>query len=155
MEPQHVTFRAAVEADLPATVSLLADDELGRVREDPRLPLAAGYVQAFRAIATDANQLLAVAVDGAGNVIGTLHLTFIPGIARLGAWRGQIEAVRVARQHRGSGLGRRMLEWAISRCRSRGCGLVQLTTDKSRPDAHRVYEKLGFVASHQGYKLPL
>ena len=88
-------------------------------------------------------------------VIGTLQLTFIPGLARTGAWRGQIEAVRIAETHRGSGVGQQMFEWAIEQCRARGCKLVQLTTDKARPDAHRFYERLGFVGSHIGYKLTL
>ncbi len=84
--------------------------------------------------------------------MGTLQLTFIPGLARGGALRGQIEAVRVARSHRGAGLGRAMMNWAITECRARGCGLVQLTTDRSRTDAHRFYDGLGFVPSHVGYK---
>ena len=88
-------------------------------------------------------------------VIGTMQISFIPGIARLGAWRGQIEAVRIAKEDRSSGVGQRMFEWAISQCRSRGCKLVQLTTDKTRPAAHRFYEQLGFVPSHVGYKLSL
>jgi GNAT superfamily N-acetyltransferase len=155
MEREQVTFRSAEDADLPAVISLLADDEIGRLREDPRLPLAQEYMEAFCAIKTDRNQLLAVAVDGAGLVIGTLQISFIPGISRMGAWRGQIEAVRIAKGYRSSGLGQRMFEWAISQCRSRGCSLVQLTTDKSRPDAHNFYEKLDFVPSHVGYKLRL
>jgi len=118
------------------------------------LPLDERYVAAFRAIEADANQQLVVVVDGA-EVIGTLQLSFIPGIARMGAWRGQIEAVRIAAHRRDSGLGQKMFEWAIATCRSRGCNLVQLTTDRSRADAHRFYEKLGFVASHVGYKLAL
>ena len=88
-------------------------------------------------------------------MVGTLQLSFIPGIARSGAWRGQIEAVRVAASVRSEGLGQQMFEWAIEQCRARGCQLVQLTTDKRRPDAHRFYDRLGFVASHEGYKLNL
>ena len=106
------------------------------------------------AIAADTNQQLVVAVQG-DTVVGTLQLSFIPGMARRGAWRGQIEAVRIAAPLRGSGLGHRMFEWAIDTCRARGCQLVQLTTDKTRSDAHRFYESLGFVASHEGYKLTL
>jgi len=155
MVREQITFRAAEDADLPAVVSLLADDDLGQLREDPRLPLAQEYREAFQAIKADPNQLLVVAVDGAGVVVGTLQVSFIPGIARVGAWRGQIEAVRIAKKHRSSGLGQRMFEWAISQCRSRGCNLVQLTTDKARPDAQRFYEKLDFVPSHVGYKLKL
>jgi GNAT superfamily N-acetyltransferase len=149
-----VVFRRAASSDLPAIVRLLAEDELGREREDARLPLDQAYVEAFRAIDADPNQLLAVAVDGA-DVVGTLQLSFIPGLARKGAWRGQIEAVRIAASRRGSGLGRRMFAWAIGECRARGCRLVQLTTDRKRPEAHRFYERLGFVASHTGYKLAL
>ncbi len=152
MEP--IIFRKASEGDLPAIVALLADDALGQGREDPRLPLAPAYVAAFRAIESDTNQLLAVAANGDA-VVGTMQVSFIPGVSRGGAWRGQIEAVRVADSHRSSGLGRRMIEWAIDQCRARGCTMIQLTTDKARADAHRFYERLGFRASHEGYKLPL
>jgi GNAT superfamily N-acetyltransferase len=154
MEPSNVTFRKAEAGDLVAIVKILADDALGQHREDSSLPLADDYVQAFGAIDADANQFLAVAeIDGA--VAATMQLSFIPGLARKGSWRGQIEAVRVASAHRRSGLGQLMFEWAIEACRAKGCHLLQLTTDKSRPDAHRFYERLGFVASHEGYKLAL
>jgi GNAT superfamily N-acetyltransferase len=149
---EHIAFRSALLSDVPAIVVLLADDALGSHREITGTPLDPRYVAAFQAIAADANQRLAVVVDN-DEVIGTLQISFIPGIARMGAWRGQIEAVRIAKNRRDSGLGQRMLEWAISECRLRGCSLVQLTTDKSRADAHRFYEKLGFTASHEGYKL--
>jgi GNAT superfamily N-acetyltransferase len=98
--------------------------------------------------------VLAVAEQD-GRVVGCLQISFIPGLSRLGMWRGQIEAVRVASGQRGSGLGKAMLAWAIEQCRARGCGLVQLTTDKRRPQAHRFYESLGFEASHEGMKLTL
>ncbi len=153
MEPDHITFRAAGEADLVAIVAMLADDDIGKLREDPSVPLASAYVQAFAAIKADANQLLAVAVDSDGVIVGSLQLTFIPGFARRGAWRGEIEAVRIAKDRRGFGLGQQMIQWAISQCRERGCSLVQLTMDKARTDSHRFYEKLGFVASHEGFKL--
>ncbi|MGA7813806.1 GNAT family N-acetyltransferase [Caballeronia sp.] len=152
---EQIVFRSALLTDVPAIVALLADDKLGSQREITTLPLDPRYIAAFRAIDADANQRLVVVVDDNDTVIGTLQLSFIPGIARMGAWRGQIEAVRIAAPQRDSGLGRRMLEWAISQCRSRDCSLVQLTTDKSRVDAQRFYEKLGFVASHEGYKLAL
>ncbi len=151
---ESIIFRSALLSDVPAIVALLADDELGSQREAIGVPLDPGYVAAFQAIEADANQRLVVVVDGS-EVIGTLQLSFIPGMARKGAWRGQIEAVRIATHRRDVGLGERMFKWAISECRSRGCHLVQLTTDKSRVDAHRFYEKLGFVASHEGYKLAL
>jgi GNAT superfamily N-acetyltransferase len=133
---------------------MLADDALGTTREDSRLPLARGYTDAFAAIAADPNQLLAV-VEDAGEVVGTLQLTFIPGLSHQGAWRGQIEAVRIAASRRGQGLGERLIGWAVEECRARGCLMVQLTTNLSRKDAHRFYERLGFRHSHAGYKLSL
>lgn len=149
-----VTFRRAESHDLPAIVAMLADDALGSTREDPRLPLAPAYLDAFAAIQADPNQLLAVAEED-GPLAGTLQLTFLPGLSHMGAWRGQIEAVRVAATRRGSGLGAQMIEWAVEQCRARGCRMVQLTTSTSRKDAHRFYERLGFRHTHAGYKLSL
>ncbi|GGH26158.1 acetyltransferase [Alsobacter metallidurans] len=154
MSGSQVTFRRALAADVPAIVDLLADDALGAAREKPGLPLDRRYADAFAAIDRDPNQLLAVVSDGNG-IIGCLQISFIPGLSRLGLWRGQIESVRIAASHRGGGLGRRMFEWAIEQCRARGCGLVQLTSDKSRADALRFYDGLGFKASHEGLKLEL
>jgi GNAT superfamily N-acetyltransferase len=152
MTLQGVAFRAAAAGDLEAIVALLADDPLGRDREtvpiggiDPR------YRDAFAAIGRDPNQLLAVA-ERDGRVVGVLQLSFIPGLTRRGMWRGQIEGVRVATAERGGGIGRALIEWAIGQCRERGCGFVQLTSDKRRPAAHRFYEALGFAATHEGYK---
>jgi ribosomal protein S18 acetylase RimI-like enzyme len=147
-------IRRAAAPDLPAIVRLLADDELGQTRERADLPLDNRYIAGFAAMAADPNQLFAV-VEDASEVIGCLQISFIPGLSRLGTWRGQIESVRIASARRGTGLGRVMFAWAIERCRERGCGLVQLTTDKARPDALRFYEDLGFVASHEGLKLAL
>ena len=147
-------FRRATKADLPAIIALLADYKLGQGREDAADPPNPAYLAAFAAIDADANQLLAV-VEEAGRVIGCLQLSFIPGLSRLGMWRGQIESVRIAADQRGGGLGRQMFEWAIAACRTRGCGLVQLTTDKQRPEARRFYESLGFIPSHEGMKLAL
>lgn len=147
-------FRRANAADLEDIVALLADDELGRRREDPDPPLNPRYIDAFAAIDADRNQFLAVVEEG-GEIVGCLQLSFIPGLSRLGLWRGQIESVRIASSRRGGGLGKRMFEWAIDECRKRGCEIVQLTTDKSRADARRFYEQLGFVASHKGMKLAL
>lgn len=133
---------------------MLADDELGCKREDPSVPLNQKYSDSFAAISRDPNQLLTV-VEHKGHLLGCLHLTFIPGLSRLGMWRGQIESVRIATDCRGRGLGRKMFEWAITECGKRGCGLVQLTTDKSREEAVQFYESLGFRASHEGMKLDL
>ncbi len=149
-----IAFRRARVSDLPAIIALLADDELGRAREDVSLPLNPAYPAAFNAIDADPNQLLAV-VSEDERVVGTLQISFIPGLSRQGALRGQIEGVRIAADRRGSGLGHRVFDWAIEACRSRGYVLVQLTTDAGRPEAHRFYENHGFVASHLGYKKPL
>ncbi|ASR08429.1 GNAT family N-acetyltransferase [Rhizobium leguminosarum bv. viciae 248] len=148
-------FRLARLSDLAAIVRLLGDDDLGGAREIVSDPVDARYLSAFAAIEADANQLLAVATDAADQVVGSLQLSFLPGLSRTGMWRGQIESVRVARDLRGSGLGAQFIEWAIAQCAERGCGLVQLTSDKARQDAIRFYERLGFVASHEGLKRTL
>ena len=145
-------FRLARQSDLAAIVRLLADDDLGGTREIISEPVDARYLSAFAAIEADANQLLAVTIDASDRVVGCLQLSFIPGLSRTGMWRGQIESVRVASDLRGSGLGSAFIEWAIGQCAARGCGLVQLTSDKTRADSIRFYEKLGFVASHEGLK---
>ncbi len=146
--------RQAHHADLPAIVAMLADDVLGQTREDAGPPLNPAYAEAFAAIARDPNQFAAVLED-AGEVVGYLQLTFIPGLSLKGMLRGQIESVRIASSRRGQGLGHVMLQWAIAECRRRGCGLVQLAMNKSRDDTLRFYKSLGFVASHEGMKLTL
>ncbi|MBX4864275.1 GNAT family N-acetyltransferase [Rhizobium sophorae] len=145
-------FRLARQSDLAAIIRLLADDDLGTTREIVSDPVDARYLSAFAAIEADANQLLAVANDAADRVVGCLQVSFVPGLSRTGMWRGQIESVRIASDLRGSGLGAQFIEWAIAQCAERGCGLVQLTSDKRRGDAIRFYERLGFVASHEGLK---
>ena len=154
-EPAPVLLRLAREDDVPAIVELLAADQLGASRDGVRdASDLAAYEQAFRAIAADPAHLLVVA-DADGLVVGTLQLSFLPGLARRGALRAQVEAVRIADGVRGGGLGAAMLQWAIDEARRRDCALVQLTSDKSRTSAHRFYERLGFVASHEGMKLKL
>jgi GNAT superfamily N-acetyltransferase len=152
--PNEITFRRAVESDLTAIIAMLSDDDLGEAREDPATPVNRCYVEAFAAVAADENQFLAVVSVG-GAVAGCLQISFIPGISRLGMWRGQIEGVRIALSHRGSGLGGAFIRWAVDMCEEKGCGLVQLTSDKKRADAIRFYEALGFVASHEGMKISL
>jgi len=147
----NVAIRRAVADDVPAIVDMLADDPLGAKRERPG---DARYTEAFKEIDADPRQVLVVA-DVGGEVVGTLQLTFIPGLSRVGATRALIEAVRVRSDQRGSGLGGRLIEWAIDTAREQGAAMVQLTTDASRVDAHRFYERLGFVASHVGMKLAL
>jgi GNAT superfamily N-acetyltransferase len=150
-----VVLRRAEAGDIPAVVGLLAADQLGATRDGVNTAQdLAAYQLAFRAIDADPAHVLVVAQAGQ-QLVATMQLSFIPGLARRGALRAQIEAVRVHESCRGRGLGAAMLGWAIEEARRRGCGLVQLTTDKARRDAHRFYERLGFVASHQGMKLRL
>jgi GNAT superfamily N-acetyltransferase len=148
-----VTFRRAERRDLADIVRLLADDPLGKDREQApdRDGVEDAYERAFRAISDDPRQLLVVAVDG-DRVVGTLQLSFIPYLTFTGGERAQVEAVRIAAGERGRGLGRRMIEWSIDEARRRGCHLVQLTTNRARPDARRFYESLGFEATHDGVK---
>jgi len=146
-------MRRATRDDLEDIVAMLADDVLGAGREVRGKTLDHCYEAAFNAIEADSNQLLAIFEDD--HLVGCLQLTFIPGLSRRGALRGQIEGVRIAAGRRGEGLGTEMFNLAIDECRRRGCRYVQLTADKSRTDAHRFYERLGFVASHEGMKLAL
>lgn len=159
---QEVTFRAATVDDLPEIVRLLADDPLGAARETPAAgpsgagadPVPAPYAAAFAAIEKDPNNLLVVAEAG-GRVAGTMQITYIPGLTYTGGERAQIEGVRIAAEQRGRGIGQAMIGWAIEQARFRGCRLVQLTTDRQRPDAVRFYQKMGFRPSHMGMKFHL
>lgn len=149
-----VQVRRAVRSDLPGIVSMLHDDGLGRAREDPSLPLDARYIAAFERLDGEDDHLMLV-LQQDDLVVGYLQLSFIPGLSQRGLLRGHIEAVRIAGDRRGQGLGTILLNRAIDECRARGCGLVQLTSDKKRIDARRFYERVGFVASHEGFKLQL
>ncbi|MEU9388558.1 GNAT family N-acetyltransferase [Streptomyces sp. NPDC048324] len=145
-------IRPATPDDVPEIVAMLADDPLGARRESP--DDLAPYLAALERLTADPHQHLVVAVRE-DRVVGTLQLTIIPGLSRRGATRSIIEAVRIHADERGSGLGTRLIEWAIEASRREGCQLVQLTSDNTRTDAHRFYERLGFTASHVGFKLPL
>jgi GNAT superfamily N-acetyltransferase len=149
-----VTLRDARRDEVPAIVRMLADDTLGASREMTEEPLPASYYAAFDALARDPNNRLLIAERG-GEIVGTLQITLIVGLSRRGAKRALIEAVRVVSANRGQGIGEEIIGAAIDIARREGCSMVQLTTDKSRKDAHRFYEKLGFVASHEGMKLML
>ena len=146
-----VSARAALIDDLPAIVGLLADDFLGQGRENVGPPLHSDYFDAFEAIEDDPNQVFVV-FESEGVIVGCLQLSFIPGLSRQGAWRCQIESVRISSERRGTGLGKEMISWAIDTCRERGCQIIQLTSDKTRYDAAEFYSSLGFVASHEGFK---
>ena len=146
-------FRTATRRDLPAIVALLADED---TVVDPRtVEVDDAYARAFEAVDADARNEMVVLDDGAGTVLGYLQITYIPGLGRHGQERALIEAVRVRADRRGAGLGRALLSHVIERARERGCTLVQLTSNKRRTEAHRFYGSLGFVPSHDGFKLPL
>ncbi|HEX2830829.1 MAG TPA: GNAT family N-acetyltransferase [Burkholderiales bacterium] len=144
----------ATRDDLPEIVRLLADDPLGAKRETYAVPLPDAYYAAFDAIARDDNNELVVARSDA-RIVGVLQVTFIPNITYRGGWRALIEGVRVAADARSAGVGRELVSRAIERARARRCHMVQLTSDKTRPDAIRFYQDLGFEASHEGLKLHL
>jgi GNAT superfamily N-acetyltransferase len=146
-----VTFRTATRDDLPRIVELIADDAVAAARTGA---LGPAHVAGFEAVEASPNDELVVA-ELDGEVVGTMQLTFIPGISRNGTTRLQVEAVRVDRRLRGQGIGRLLMEHAHARGRERGCALAQLTSDKQRPDAHRFYGSLGYAPSHEGFKLTL
>ena len=150
----NLDFREARETDITDLVKLLADDVLGASREDLKLPLDRRYTDAFYSIEKDGNNELIV-VESNGELVGMLQLTFIPYLTHTGSWRCLIEGVRIANTHRGMGLGSKLVSWAIDRAKTRNCSIVQLTSDKQRPEAIRFYESHGFEATHEGFKLKL
>src|SRR5215218_5092757 len=151
MTPQDLRFRLATRTDLPAIVRTLADDDLGRQREHDENPLPAAYHLAFEQIESDPNHELIVA-ELNGEVIGTLHLMFLPSISFQGRLRAQVESVRVDKNYQNRGIGSEMMKWTIERARGCGAHVVQLTTHQSRANADRFYERLGFKATHLGMK---
>ncbi|WP_190808925.1 GNAT family N-acetyltransferase [Flagellimonas sp. S3867] len=146
-------FRKATKGDVTAIVQMIADDELGRFRENFQNPLPKEYYEAFENINGDNNQELMVVEDENGLVLGTFQLTFIQYLTYQGGIRAQIEAVRIHKDQRGTGLGITMFQWAIERAKERNAHVLQLTTDKKRPQALNFYKKLGFIASHEGMKI--
>lgn len=148
-------FRKANLSDLSAIIEMIADDELGKTREDFRTPLPKFYVDAFHIIEKDENQEIIVVENQNKEIIGTLQLTFIQYLNRKASLRAQIETVRVRSDQRGNGVGRKMMQYAIDRAKERKAYLIQLTTDKKRPKALKFYKNLGFISSHQGMKLHL
>lgn len=147
-------FREAEESDLKHIVRMLSDDDLGQTRERYETPLPKEYSGAFNAVKRQEGNSIILAEES-GEVFGCMQLTIIPGLSRLGMKRAQIESVRIDRAHRGRKIGEALFKEAIRIEEENYCGLVQLTTDKQRPDALRFYEKLGFEASHEGMKLSL
>ncbi len=149
-----LNFRLATRADVPTLVAMLADDALGAQREQFTDPLPLAYYAAFEALDRDPNNELILACLG-DRVIGMLQLTYIPSLSYQGGWRALIESVRVDAAYRSQGIGRQLMVWTLDRAKARGCHLAQLSTHKSRVDAHRFYERLGFEKSHVGMKLSL
>ncbi|HEX6956976.1 MAG TPA: GNAT family N-acetyltransferase [Ferrovibrio sp.] len=149
-----LTIRKATRADVPAIIRMLADDILGAKREAYADPLPQAYYDAFETIARS-EMTEQIVAEQDGRIVGSMQLTYIPGLSRQGMSRAVIEAVRIDTPLRGKGLGSVMIRWAIARAREKGCGVIQLTSDKARLDAHRFYERLGFKASHIGMKMDL
>lgn len=150
----NILIRRATRDDVPTILRLLADDMLGSKRESVEDVIPESYYTAFEAISSEKNQFLAI-VEYEGRAVGTMQITYLPNMSYQGAWRTLIEGVHVDKAFRGRGIGQWMIEWAIAEARKRGCRFVQLTSNKARKDAHRFYERLGFSASHEGFKLDL
>lgn len=150
----NIEIREATEKDLDSIVAMLADDPLGSMRESYEQPLPNSYREAFQAISSDPNNELIVACYE-NEVIGVQQITFTPYITYQGGWRATIEGVRTSSSVRSKGIGSELINWAIQRAKERGCHLIQLTTDKTREDALRFYERLGFTATHEGMKMKL
>lgn len=154
MQQQAPTFRQAKHADLPHIIDMLADDPLGAQREDNQRPILPAYEAAFTAIEKNPdNQLVVVEIEG--QLVGIIQLTILPNLTHQGTSRALIEGVRIHSDYRSQGIGTKIFEWAITQAKQCGCSMVQLTSDKQRPEAIRFYERLGFTASHEGMKLAL
>ncbi|MGX1166507.1 ribosomal protein S18 acetylase RimI-like enzyme [Bradyrhizobium sp. USDA 372] len=149
MSAETVSIRPARREDVAAIVAMLADDHLGRARERVEDPLPAAYYDAFARVERDPNLTLVVA-ESAGRVVGCLQLAILPGLSSQGGSRGLLEDVRVAADCRSRGIGERLVQWAVTEAKARGCNLVELLTHQTRVDAQRFYERLGFAASHVG-----
>ena len=149
-----IVIRPITNEDLPRIVALLADDALGAKRELPSEPLHVDYQRAYESILADDNQNVYACIQD-GRIVGCMQLSFIPGLSHVGSWRAQVESIRVASAARGQRVGERMIAFAIERAKAKGCRFLQLTTDKTRLDARRFYERLGFKATHEGMKLAL
>ncbi len=147
-------IREATMDDLPRIVKLMAEDTLGRSREDFSVPLKACYVEAFKNICEDKNSILLVACEN-GEVVGSLQVTFTQYLSHEGSRRATIENVHVFEKCRNRGVGTQLMCHAISLAKDEKCSIVQLTSNKSRKDAHRFYERIGFRATHEGMKLSL
>ncbi len=152
----QLNYRQATKEDLPQIIQMLVDDQLGNSREDPSIPINQNYLDAFEVIDADKNnELIVLDSDNVekASIVGILQLTYIPYLTYKGSWRCLIEGVRIHPDHRGKGLGTDLFKWAIQRAKQKHCNIVQLTSNKTRTEAIRFYESLGFEASHEGFKL--
>ena len=149
MNAESVSIRPACREDVAAIVAMLADDHLGSARERVEDPLPASYYEAFARVERDQNLELVVA-DSEGRVVGCLQLAILPGLSSQGGLRGLLEDVRVASDCRSRGIGEKLVQWAVTEAKARGCNLVELLTHQTRTDAQRFYKRLGFTASHVG-----
>lgn len=146
-----LTFRQARPDDLAFIIGLIVEDSIVDSGDDAAAAMEPAYLEALAAITADPNQEMLV-VERDGETVGCFQLSYLPGLMRRGMWRGQIELVHVSAANQGRGIGSEMMRWALERCRERGCGMIQLTSNKKRLDAHRFYERLGFLKSHEGFK---
>ncbi|QOY34922.1 GNAT family N-acetyltransferase [Anaerobacillus isosaccharinicus] len=154
MNTNLIFYRKATKEDLVTIVQMLSDDDLGKNREQFEYPLPESYYDAFRSIDSDPNIELTLAYYE-DKIVGVLQIVFTPYITYQGGWRATIEGVRTASFLRGKGIGKQLIQWAITRAKERNCHIVQLTTDKNRKDAIRFYEQLGFKPTHEGFKMHL
>ena len=146
-----LTYRTAGPADLPFIIGLIVEDSVVVTEDRAEDAMDEDYRAALAAIDADPNEEMWI-VERDSIAVGCFQLSFLPGLMRRGMWRGQIEVVHVSADARNLGIGSEMMRWALARCREKGCGMVQLTSNKKRTDAHRFYERLGFARSHEGFK---
>jgi len=147
----ELSYHHATPADLPFIIGQIVEDSVVTLDDDAADAMAPHYVDALAAITADPHQEMFVVRLGE-EAVGCFQLSYLPGLMRRGMWRGQIEVVHVTPERRNGGIGSQMMRWAVARCREKGCGMVQLTSNKKRGDAHRFYERLGFLRSHEGFK---
>lgn len=151
-----MVFRKATKIDVPEIVKILAEDKLGKLRENYQEPLPQNYYNAFETINSDKNQeLMVVFSEDNSSIIATFQLTIIPYLSYNGRSRALLENVMVQKNHQGKGIGKQIIDWCILKAKEKNAHVLQLTSDKQRPQAIKFYEKFGFKASHEGMKLHL
>lgn len=152
--PPAVRIREATEDDLPRLIELLAQLSLDAPREDAGPPLPQTYSAAFVEIQADQRQRLLVA-EASGRIAGSATLIIVPNLTHQGRPYAIVENVVVDQTQRGGGIGELLMRHAIEAAGRAGCYKLSLTSNRRREDAHRFYERLGFVATHEGYRIEL